>query len=274
MICRNLGQPCSMTVAMIVTLLSLLAAGVSSARANTVTWTGLGGDGSWTTTTNWDGNGSGTGGVPGTGDTVVINNGDTVTANVVLPSSELINLSSSSDLTCTSVIRLSNATINVASGSGLIGAFWDMNNGTLNFSDGAAATMSNWESKGINKFHFDLGASGFTTLTPGTYRNDGNNNSITLAQKMAKSTYEVDMASYTGGAGTIILIDYASDATGLTDAIFQNATLSVLNIPTGLGASLHWIDATDSVVLTIVPTPAALPAGLAMLGLAAFRRRR
>lgn len=139
--------------------------------------------------------------------------------------------------------------------------------------------MSNWESKGTNSFQFVLGASGFTTLTPGTYRNDGNNTALSLAQKMALATYQVDLASYTGGVGSITLIDYGSDGTvaGLDDATFQNANFVYSNVPTGLSASLQWNDAQDSVVLnlTAIPEPSTLGVLIAGLGvLMAVRRRR
>ncbi|MEM7015512.1 MAG: PEP-CTERM sorting domain-containing protein [Verrucomicrobiota bacterium] len=261
-------------------LVLVLTALCASSQAALITWDAGGGDGLWSTATNWD-----TDTLPMAGDTVNISNGDTVDFNSVvsgqnLPNGVTINLMGNSTLTEPSVIRLNSSSINVDAGSGLAGGFWDLNNGSLVFQDGATATMGNWENKGTNNFQFVLGAAGFSTLTPNTFRNDGNNNGLTLAQKMALATYEVDLASYTGGIGIITLIDYTTDATGLDDATFQNATLNILNSG-GYTANLQWNDTADSVELNItaaaaIPEPSTVISlgGFGMLGALIFFVRR
>lgn len=258
---------------------AILGLGLTPVQAAPVAWDGGGTGSDWSTTDNWDGGGSGAGGIPGSNDDVTINNGDTVNWDIGgnLPGGLTVDISGNSVLTNGPVIRLNGAEINVASDGGLAGAFWDLQNATLNFVDGATATMGNWENKGTNVFTFELGASGFATLLPGTFRNDGNNNALTLAQKMALATYEADLANYTGGVGVITLIDYSSDSTGLDDATFQNATTNEINLPSSLRASIQWNDTDNAVELHITeaPTPSTLPMALAGLaGVAAMRRRR
>lgn len=139
------------------------------AQAGVVTSTG---SGSWQTAGNWDGNGSGTGGRPGNGDTVNIQSGDTIQNDFgggFLDGVYDINVSGS--LTDAGVFRVNGSTINVSSTGSLgSGGFWDLDDGTLNFTDGAAVSMSNWGQKDTNVFNFELGSSGFTTLTPNTFR--------------------------------------------------------------------------------------------------------
>jgi hypothetical protein len=218
----------------------------------TVTWDAGGGDGLWSTAANWTGGPDNA--VPVANDTVIISNGDTVTSIInSMPANVTVNLTGSSTLTRpSSVIRLNNATINVASGSGLTGAgFWDLDDADITFDDGAVATMANWEQKDINTFTFNLGASGFSTLTPtsfliggGATHNPGN---------IQYATYTVDMANYTGGTGTITLVDFVNDFASMNNTKFQTATLNVLNSGVHSGSYLAWDDATESIVLNIVP---------------------
>ena len=254
----------------------LLLTFAPAAPAATVTWDGDATDGLWSSATNWDGNGSGVSGVPDANDTVIINNGDTVTMDLgggFPPSFLDISLSGNSTLANGAVYRLQAGTITVGSGSTLgSGGFWDLDDGTLNFKNGAAVNIGNWEQKDVNNFNFELGSSGFTTLTPGTFR-IGNGG---LTADIANATYTVDMAAYTGGVGVITLADFASDAFGMDNATFQGAGgLNVINNG-GYTASLQWNDTTEAIELNItgVPEPSALLLlGFAGLGLT-FRRHR
>lgn len=74
-----------------------------------------------------------------------------------------------------------------------------------------------------------------------------------------------------GGAGVSLDFDSTNYATGTFVA--NASTQSFINGPqSGLGfAQLNLIQVRD---LGVIPTPSALPAGLALLGLAALRRRR
>ncbi|MCR9200815.1 MAG: PEP-CTERM sorting domain-containing protein [Planctomycetaceae bacterium] len=248
-----------------------------------LTWDGGGVDNRWATVANWNPDQ-----LPGAGDTINIANGDTVAGlegntNGSLPNA-VINLTNNSTLTTsTEPIRLSGTTINVSSGSSLTGNFWDLRNGTLNFSDGAVANMNDWEIKGANTFRFDLGATGFTTLNPNNFRTDGNNTALTVAQKVALSTWTVDLNAYIGGVGVITLVDFNADQSrsgmvngDTNDAIFQTATLNVLNNNTGHNAALRWNDLTEAVELNITAVPE--PSTFAMIGIVIggllYRRRK
>lgn len=247
---------------------ALVAASIS-AHAATVTWDGGAADGNlFATAANWDPDKT-----PTNGDTFIINtavtvNGPTANSNN-LPLGATINLSGGSTLTTNGgVIRLNNATINVAAGSSLTGAFWDLNHGDIIFANGSVATMANWEQKGTNSFTYQLGAAGFTTLTPGTFR-------LGAGTTMANATYNVDMANYLGGIGVITLMDFTTDFPGVDNTSFQTATLNVLNAGS-YTANLQWNNTTEAIELnvTAIPEPSAFAIfGTASL-LTAFRRRR
>lgn len=253
------------------TILAALAVMGATAQAATVTWDGGGGDGLWITPTNWDTNAA-----PAAGDTIVINTAVTVDglglpSSGNLPLGATINLTGGAALTMSSgAIRMNDSNITVGSSSSLTGAFWDLNNGDIIFANGSAATMAHWEQKGVNSFTFQLGSSGFTTLTPGTFRIGGAAPSITNA------TYNVDMAAYTGGTGIITLVDFGSDAYGMANALFQTAGgLNVLNAG-GYTANFQWNDTTEAIELnvTAVPEPSSLVLlGIATLAIASRRRR-
>ncbi len=261
------------TKVILTSIVAALAITAATSQAATVTWDGSQGNSLWSDDLNWT-NDTTPDTKPAAGDTVIISNGNSVLSDIGnWPSGIDITLSGGSDLAQSGgALRFSGSTLKVGSGSTLSGGFWDLANGTLEFDDGASATMGNWENKGTNTFRFNLGASGFTTLNPGTFRNDGNNHSITLAQKMALATYEADLANYTGGAELLTLVDYSSDATGLDDATFQNATLNTLNVPAGLAAAFQWNATDKSIELDITPEPATL--ALSVLGLLGLLRRR
>jgi hypothetical protein len=144
------------------------------------------------------------------------------------------------------VLRLNGATFNVGSTGVISGGFRDLNNATLNFQDGAQFTASNWEHKGTNVFDFTLSSSGFTALGPGTLRSNG----------AVSTTYRADLASYGGATQDVTLVDFGSDATGLTNATFTGGgqyTLAIDN--TGSNAArLYWDDTSDAVKLSINET--------------------
>lgn len=258
-------------------LLGFYLTAANCCLGDVLTWDGGGGDGLWATATNWD-----TDALPQNGDTANIANSTVAGIDGNLPNAT-VNLTSSTLTTSTGALRLNGATINVDSDSTLTGNFWDLNNGTLNFSDGAAATMNDWEIKGTNTFRFDLGATGFDTLNPNNFRTDGNNTALTVAEKVALSTWTVDLNAYTGGVGVITLVDFNADRSrsgtvngDTNDAIFQTATLNVLNNNTGHNAALRWNDLTEAVELNITAIPE--PSTFAMIGIAIggllWRRRQ
>lgn len=241
------------------------------AQAGLVDW--IGGNGSWTNAANWS-----TGAVPTAGCTVNISNGSTVTSPTgSLPANLTINLSGNSFLDRpNNVIRFNNTTVNIGAGSGISGnGFWDLNNGDFVFDDGASASVANFELKGQNTFQFNLGPSGFTTLTPNTFRNDGNN-SASPGTLISNDTFTVDMANYTGGPGIITLIDFVNDAEGIDNAAFQMANLQVLN-PGAFTATLQWNDVAESIELLLIapiPEPSSLILVTGSIVALVLRRRK
>ena len=176
-----------------------------------------------------------------------------------------------------SVIRFNNANVNVGSGSGLSGnGFWDLNNVDLAFDDGAIVTANNFELKGTNSFLFNLGPTGFSTLTPRTFLNDANN-TASPGTLISNDTFTADLANYTGGPGTITLVDFVNNNEGITDADFQLANLQILNAGP-YNAAFLWNEDTEAIELVITsssvpePTSLVLMSG-AIVGLL-FRRRR
>ena len=242
-----------------------------------VTWDGGAGDLLFSSANNWNPDRTPAAGDTFNIDTAVTVLGPTASSNN-LPNSSTINLSNGGSLTTNGgVIRLNNSNINVGSGSALTGGFWDLDNGDITFANGAIANMSNWEQKRTNTFTFQLGATGFSTLTPGTFR-IGTGGSV--SPSITNATYNVDMAAYTGGVGLITLVDFTSDAFGMDNSLFQTAGgLNVLN-PGPYTANLLWNDATEAIQLnvsavTAVPEPSSMVLlGVGMAGIAIRRFRR
>ncbi len=224
------------------------------ADVNPIDWDGTGADNLWSNFLNWVPDNQ----LPNAGDTINISNGDTAewdissinaggfsTANGNLPNGSTINLTGGSDLAVTtSVIRLNGSTINVGAGSTLSGGFWDLNNGTLVFEDGADFTAPNFELKGSTTVQFNLGATGFTTINANSLRQGGGN-------VFTDETFAVDMTNYTGGAATITLMSFSNDTVNMDNTAFQTANLSVTNVPFGYAGTLQWNDATESIELVV-----------------------
>ena len=217
-----------------------------------ISWDGGGGNTLWSNPLNWSGDV-----LPTSGQTVTINNAavdwDITAAAGNLPSGLNIDLNGSTLANITPVIRLNNATIDVDSGSTLSGSFWDLRNGTLSFQDGAVVNFADWEQKGTNVFNFEIGATGFSTLTPTRFRNDQNNPASPVSL-IADDTYNVDLNNYTGGTGIITLVDFGSDSEGIDDSIFQQAMLNILNA-NGYTAALQWNDVEEAIELVILAVP-------------------
>lgn len=242
-----------------------------NATAASVSWDGGAGDGLWTSATNWSNDL-----VPGVGDDVTINSA-AVTWDVAANSGNFdgtsLALTGASTLTANTVFRANGATIDLGSQSTLSSSgglqFFDWNNASVTINSGAQVTGSvAWEHKGTNVFAFNLEASGFTTLTPAFLNVSGAN--------FATTTYTVDLQNYTGGAGSITLVDFGGEfGDNLTDATFQTSTHNIINAGAFTGSTLTYNDADDAIVLNvIVPEPSSmLLLGLAGLGLTCRRRR-
>lgn len=243
-------------------------------NAATLTWDGDEGDGLLTSANNWN-----TDTAPQTGDILNISNGDTVSHENFMPGGLTINLTGNSSLsTVTAVIR-PISTINVGSGSSLLGAFWDLNSASVTFNDGAIASMAGWELKGPNTFKYVLGATGFTTLTPTNLYVNGDNTT-----QLSDDNFVVDFSSFNQGPGdySISLMDFTTDGNNLLDSEFQAATFTYLGTTLGNGntitdQALYWDPTDDSINLdfTVVPEPSifSLFSGLGALVCLALRRR-
>ena len=211
---------------------------------------GAAGDSNWTSADNWDPNG-----VPGAGNTIAIGDGFTVDYDVGgnLPGSTTLNVDGTLSIVSGGVLRTLGADITVSSTGELTaadtGRFYDMNNATVTFQDGAQFTQGVWENKGTNTFNFELGTTGFDTLTPSRLNVSGG------AGNISNATYNADLggASYIGGSQILTLVDYGTDTHGISNANFQNATLTITDTGTN-AARLYWDDAQEAIMLGINQT--------------------
>jgi hypothetical protein len=236
----------------LVTGLSLLLLAAISTQAGTVTWDGGGGDTNWNTAANWD---SGT--VPAANDTVIIDNAGTVNVDVNLASGLDVTVSGSSTLNSTSGAREMGAgtTVRIESGATLDSSpdrNWRVRN--FVFDDGAIG-HAGWLSFYVRdvytpSFTFNLGATDFTTMT--ARRMLAWNNYTT---DMPAATFAVDFANYTGGVGTIDLIDFQN--TNMTDAHLQLSTHIFLN-DARYTANLSFDETNDIIQVNVT---AVVPSG-------------
>ena len=165
-----------------------------------------------------------------------------------LPNSCEIHLTGTSEFETTATLRMANSTVYVGANATISGAgFWDTDNGTFVFDAGAVASMNNFEFKNANSLTFNVGASGFTALTPGNLHG--------AASIGSDDSFIADLADYTGGAQSITLMDF-SNGGGLTNELFQTANLVVTNNGS-YTADLEWDVATASIVLTVTDGNAA-----------------
>ena len=249
---------------------TLALAIAATAPAATVIWDGGGGDTDWNNAANWGGDNPDT--LPAAGDTVIIGSGNTVAKENNLPGGITLNLDGVLTNAGLGAIRMNGATITVGSTGEMAGGFWDLDDATITFENGAKYTAGHWENKDVNAFTFELGASGFSTLTPanfwigaGATHNPGS---------IVNASYTVDMAAYAGGTGVITLVDYGTDNASMDNATFQTATLNVINAG-GYTANLQWNETTEAVELNVTGIPE--PSSVLLLGLGgvalAWRRR-
>jgi len=244
----------------------------------TVTWTGGGANNLLSNGDNWD---AADGKGPIANDTLLINNGDTVAHGNNLPGSATIDLVGSELTTDGSVIRLNNATINVDAASTLSGNFWDLDDATIVFEDGAQTNMSSWEQKDINSFTYQLGAYDFTTLTPTNFF-IGNGS---LTGDIANATYIADFSNFANwslsnlGSNSITLMDFTNDFASMDNATFQSATFDYINMGANIeNAAFAWDNSLEAIILTFDINAVPEPSSSALLGLGGLalmlRRKR
>jgi|GEM_PF-1191125 len=217
---------------------------VNAATADVI-WDGGGADNLWTTAANWSGDT-----LPTTGQTVAIANGDTVDIpgnNWDLPASIVVNVSGNSQITNTAAAaRLYDGmTFNFSPGSGMSGAYIDLQNGTLNFEDGATFTPSNIQHRLTTTYGITFSSTGFTTLTPGTLRRGTDEN-------WGDVTFNIDVSNYDATNGTTIeLIDYSSHEAAYGGTF--NPTVNLTAGDTGLSGTLSFDTASSKVILLVDP---------------------
>jgi len=94
---------------------------------------------------------------------------------------------------------------------------------------------------------FTLDADGFDALSCGGVLYFG-----AAGDDYDSQTIKVDMADYTGGVGTNVLMDLNGN-NGMTDAIFQGLDLVVDNAGAYAGSYLQWNETDSAIELVIVP---------------------
>ena len=253
---------------MIVGALALAVA----ANAATVTYTGLSGA-SWSDGANWS-----DGAVPDGSDTAQINSGSTVNFNYGSgwPSANAIAVNVDGTVTAANPVRAWQTVWNIGSTGTLdLGVNWLSPWGggaAFNFDSGATLNMSgNIQFGGAGAdatLGFNLDSAGFDTLSAGALFFGG------TGTEYDNQTIKADMAAYTGGLGTIVLMDLDS-ANGVTDTIFQGLNLVVANAGAYAGSSLSFNETTSAIELDVIPEPATIGMmGLGALAMLAVRRQK
>ena len=239
---------------------TLIAAGsFASVHAATVTWDGGGSDGLWTTATNWDGDT-----VPVISDTVVIDTAVAVTKATGFENGLNVTLSNGATVANSSGnVGMGSSTFNIGSGSSMSGnvfRVWDTTK--LVFDDGADIN-ANTEFRGTKAgLQFNLGATGFTTVTAGNLQFWSGND-------LSDVNFTVDLTDYTGGADTFTLIDWTNGSG--SQALLDGANQTI----TGGSGNLIWDDTNKAIQLNIAAVPEPSSAALLGLGgLALILRRR
>ena len=169
-----------------------------------------------------------------------------------LPTGITVNVSGGSQIDNSSAAaRLyGGMTFNFLAGSGMSGAYIDLQNGILNFEDGASFTPSNIQHRGTTTYGITFSSTGFTTLTPGAlYDGDG--------EDWSDVTFNLDVSEYETANGLVVeLIDYASHDSPY-DASF-NPIVNVQAGDSGLTGTLSFDTASSKVIYTfdgVAPPP-------------------
>jgi len=218
------------------------AGSVTSPATADVTWDGGGTDNLWTTASNWSGNT-----LPVDGDTVAIANGDTVDipGNYWdLPTGVTINVSGNSQIVNNiAAARLyGGMTFNFSSGSGMSGAYIDLQNGILNFEDGATFTPNSIQHRLTTIYGLTLSSTGFTTLTPGILRQGTD-------EDWGDVTFNLDVSNYEVSNGTTVeLIDYSGHDSAYGGTF--NPTVNLTAGDSGLSGTLSFDTASSKVIYT------------------------
>ena len=244
---------------------TLIALGsFASVNAAIVTWDNGGADGLWDTAANWDNSDT----APVDGDTVIIDTTVAVTKATNFENGLDVTLSNSATLANTLTnIGMGNSTFNIGSGSSLSGNVFRMwGTAKLVFDDGADLN-GNTEFRDFGAdgpdLQFNLGATGFTTVTAGGL-------GFWSGDDLSEVNFTVDLTNYTAGAATITLIDWTGGSG--SQALLDAATQTII----GGAGNLIWDDTNKAVQLSIVPEPSTAAAllGLGALGLVVLRRRK
>ncbi|WP_083913005.1 sialate O-acetylesterase [Rubritalea marina] len=206
-------------------------------------WLGGSGDSLWTSSSNWS-----SGVVPANGETLVIANGQTIDIPAndwSLPTGVTMHVVDGAQITnSAAAARLyGGMTFHFYDGSGMDGAWIDLQDGTLNFEDGATFSPSNIQHRGTTTYGIHFSSAGFTTLTPGNLYNG-------VDEDWSDVTFNVDLSEYELENGLVIdLIDYASHAAAY-DGEF-NPSVNINDGGRGIAAVLEFDVARSAVTLVI-----------------------
>ena len=247
-------------IGMIVGILALAVA----ANAAVVTYTGTS-NANWSAGSNWSDSA-----VPDASDDAVINAGSTVNFDYGSgwPAANARSVQVNGTVTAAAnAIRSWGTVWNIGSTGTLdIGSNWLVPWGggaEFNFDSGATLNVGgNIQFGGAGAdatLGFNLDSSGFDTLSAGGLFFGG------TGAEYDSQTIRADMADYTGGAGTIVLMNLGS-ANGMTDALFQGLDLVVDNAGSYAGSALQWNEDTNAIELNVIPEPATI----GMLGIGGF----